>query len=143
MRLSAPALTETTFGRFPSIFARIHGKKGKVREYKALINPLSEYCIIPKVDAYLLGYPEVAFQHPTVAPPNSRTLLTYDGYNRSVVFTIGSVDVGSLHFEEVEFAAFDLPQASGFEAVIGKSLMERTTVTLDWSHRKLTLLKVK
>ena len=131
------------FERFPSIFARIEGKSGCIREYDCLIDPISDFCIVPKVDAYALGYPEVAFQHMTVGPPNSRTLLTSSGYNRTVVFTINGVKIGQLRFEDVQFVAFDLPQASGYEAVIGRSLLERTSVAVDWPEKTIKMVKQK
>jgi hypothetical protein len=39
----------------------------------------------------------------------------------------------------VEFAAVDLPQQVGFEAVIGQSLLKHTSVTLDWAHKLLRI----
>lgn len=117
------------------------GPDSKVREYRALVDPVYEYCILPKGDAYFFGHPEVAFQHMTVGPPNGRTLLTGGGFNRTVVFEVGSVEIGGLSFERVEFAAVDLPQEVGFEAVIGQSLLKRASVTLDWEHRVLRLTK--
>lgn len=115
------------------------GTNSKVREYRALVNPVYEYCVIPKGDAYIFGHSEVAFQHLTVGPPNARTLITGSGFNRTVVFEVGSVEVGGLSFERVEFAAVDLPQQVGFEAVIGQSLLKHTSVTLDWAHKLLRI----
>ncbi len=134
-------MIDTRFEKLPSLFARIKGRSGVVREYNCLLSPLSEYCIVPKVDAYSLGYSEVAFQNIIVSPPNSRTLLTNGGHHRTVVFTIDTVEIGQLLFNSVEFAAFDLPQASGYDAVIGKSLLEQASVTLDWRTRTIKLGK--
>jgi hypothetical protein len=134
-------LTEIELGRFPSVFARVKGINSKVREYRALIDPVYEYCVIPKGDAYLFGHSEVAFQQMTVGPPNARTLITGGGFNKTVVFEVGSVEIGGLFFEHVEFAAVDLPQQVGFEAVIGKSLLKHASVTLDWEHKLLRISK--
>lgn len=135
-------MTEVELGRFPSIFARVKGSNAKVREYRALIDPVYEYCIIPKGDAYVFGHSEVVFQQMTVSPPNARTLVTGGGFDKTIVFPVGSVEIGGLSFEGVEFAAVDLPQQVGFEAVIGQSLLKRTSVTLDWEHRLLRISKV-
>jgi hypothetical protein len=119
----------------------VTGSNSKVREYKALIDPVYEYCIIPKGDAYIFGHPEVAFQQLTVDPPNARTLVTGGGFNKTVIFEVGTVQIGRLSFDHVEFAAVDLPQQVGFEAVIGQSLLKHSSVTLDWGHRLLRLTK--
>ena len=111
-------------------------------EYDCLIDPASEYCTVPKVDAYTLGYPEVGFQHATVAPPNSRTFLTNGGHNRTVIVNMNSVEIGALKFEDVQFAPFDLPQASRYEALIGKSLLERASMTINWPDRTIGLVKL-
>ncbi|MDG7007048.1 MAG: hypothetical protein JRN06_02250 [Nitrososphaerota archaeon] len=134
-------MTEVALGRFPSIFVRVKGSNSKVREYRALVDPVYEYCIVPKGDAYFFGHPEVAFQHMTVGPPNARALLTGGGFNKTVVFEVGSVEIGGLSFERVEFAAVDLPQEVGFEAVVGQSLLKHTSVTMDWERRVLRLSK--
>ena len=135
-------MTEFELGRFPTVFARVTGSNSKVREYRALIDPVYEYCVIPKGDAYVFGHPEVAFQQLTVDPPNARTLVTGGGFNKTVIFEVGSVEIGGLSFERVEFAAVDLPQQVGFEAVIGQSLLKRSSLTIDWEHRLLRLSKV-
>lgn len=130
------------FGKLPSVFARVKGKSGVIVEYDCLIDPASEYCTVPKVDAYTLGYPEVGFQHATVGPPNTRTILTNGGHNRTVIVNMESVEIGALKFEGVQFAPFDLPQASGYEALIGKSLLERMSMTINWPNRTIELVKV-
>ena len=135
-------MTEVELGRFPSAFVRVKGSNSKAREYLALIDPVYEYCIIPKSDAYVFGHPEVAFQQLTVGPPNARTLVTAGGFNKTVIFEVESVEICGLSFEKVEFAALDLPQQVGFEAVIGQSLLKHASVTLDWGHKVLGISKV-
>lgn len=141
MRLPSGSVI-TKFGKLPSVFARIKGKSGITMEYDCLIDPASEYCTIPKLDAYTLGYPEVAFQHVTVGPPNARTILTNGGHNRTVIVEMRSIEIGPLKFEGVQFAPLDLPQASGYEALIGKSLLERVSFTINWPDRTMELVKL-
>ncbi|MDG6963937.1 MAG: hypothetical protein JRN27_00955 [Nitrososphaerota archaeon] len=134
-------MTEFELGRFPSLFVRVKGSNSRIREYRALVDPAYEYCIVPKGDAYVFGHPEVAFQHETVGPPNARTLMTAGGFSKTVVFEVEAVEIGGLSFEKVEFAAIDLPQEVGFEAVIGQSLLKHAVINLDWKKRLLGLTK--
>ena len=134
-------MTEFALGRFPCVFVKVKGTNSKVREYKAIVDPVYEYCIVPKGDAYLFGHSEAAFQQLTVGPPNARTMVTGGGFSKTVVFEVASVEIGLLSFERVEFAAMDLPQQVGFEAVIGKSLLKHASLTLDWGHKVLSISK--
>jgi hypothetical protein len=49
------------------------------------------------------------------------------------------VSLGPLTFDEVEFLAFDLPQACGFDVVFGRSLLRRLRYQVDFSRGLLKL----
>jgi len=132
-------LTGLGFGRFPCVYGRLKGKSGAVREYLALLDAGSDYCILPKVDAFTLGYPDVARADTIVRAPNTTTFLTPTGYDKAPLIKMSQVDVGPLVFSDVDFLAFDLPQACGFDVVLGRSLLQFLRIEMDYSTGLLTI----
>ena len=126
----------------PTTFVRLRGRNGKVREYEALLDSASQYCVMPKVDAYSLGYGE-AIQDPTTdfitRPSNLMTVATFAGYIDAPVIKVEEASFRGAAFKEVEFLAYDLPQETGFDVVIGASLLSRARAKLDMSSLNLTL----
>jgi len=121
------------------MFGRLKGQNGAVREYMALLDPGSDYCILPKVDAFTLGYPDVARADTIVRAPNTTTFVTHTGYDKAPLIKMAQVDVGPLTFRDVEFLAFDLPQACGFDVVFGRSLLHFVKFEIDYSSGLLRI----
>lgn len=130
------------FESFPTIFTKLKGQNGRMREYRAFVNPSTEYCVIPQVDAYYLNY--------TASPPNITTkeianpdsvkmLVTYSGYINAALTTIKEVVIGSASFKDVEFLAYDLPQETQFDVVLGRSLFEHARIEIDYKLKILTI----
>jgi len=136
---SAQAL-EGAFKKHPAVFARLRGRNGVFREYQALLVPATEYCILPRVDAFQLGYPEAASDSRT-SSPNNLMLASYTGYGRGTRIKIAQVEIGSMSFKDVEFLAFDTLQAVGFDVVLGLTLLRRTRLDLDFASGMLRLEK--
>jgi len=137
-------IIEVPFSKLPKLFARITGRNGKSREYQALLSPGSEVSILPRVDAYHLGYSEVLQDATTsdiTRPENWTTLVSYSSYLNAPTVIIKNVSLGPLDFNEVEFAAHDLPGETGFDLVIGHSLLKHTTTNIDYKRKLLTLGK--
>ncbi len=134
----SPAV-ELAFVKSPAVFARLRGRNGAVREYRALLVPTAEYCVLPKVDAYRLGYPEAASSGTRVPLPNTLTFASYVGYERGMVIRMAQVDIGSISFEEVEFLAFDILQAVGYDVVLGQNLLREMHLDLDFASGKMRL----
>jgi len=130
-------LTEMGFSRFPSAFARLKGQSGAVREYLALLDVGSDYCIIPKVDAFALGYPDVARSDTIVRAPNTTAFVTPAGYDKAPLIKIAQVDIGRLTFRDVEFLAFDLPQVCGYDVLLGRSLLRFLKFEVDYASSLL------
>jgi predicted aspartyl protease len=126
----------------PILFARLKGRNGKVREYEALVDSAASYCIMPKVDAYALGYGE-AIQDPSTdfitRPANLMTVATFAGYLDAPLIRVDEVSLGGQVFRNVEFLAYDLPQEAGFDVVLGASLLSRAKVKLDMSSLAVSL----
>jgi len=129
-------------GKFPTVFARVTGRNGVVREYNALVNPASELCVIPTVDAYQLGYPEVAPSDSRIPLPNTRTFASYTGYGRGTAIKMTRVDLGAISFMDVDFVAYDIMQTLGFDLVLGRNLLRETRFGQDFASGTFRLERV-
>ena len=125
------------------MFVRIRGRNSIVREFNALLDPGVEYCIIPKVDAYALGYPEAANDDPISPANNTLTFTSYNGYGKAALIEMGHVELGTLSFEKVDFLAMDIPPVTGFDVVLGRSLLQFMKVELDYSVGQLRIEDVR
>lgn len=129
--------------KLPTLFVRLRGRNGAVREYRALLSTASDYSVIPKVDAYRLGYPEAARDDPITEPMNLFRGVTYDGFWEGMLITIKEVDIGGSSVPNVDFIAMDLPQASGFDVILGRSLLAASGVLVDYSTGNVTVRKTE
>ncbi len=132
-------MTEGRFTKFPSIFVRLTGRSGCVREYQALIDVGSDYCILPQVDALTLGYPEAIEELRTAPADNVTTFAAHQGYGQAIRIRMNRVDVGKNSFEGVEFLALDLPQVTRFDVVLGESLLKFVALKIDYSTKLIHL----
>lgn len=110
-----------------------------VRELNALVDSGAEYCVIPKVDAYALGYPEAANGDPITPANNTLTFTSFDGYGKVALIKMARVEVGPMSFERVDFMAFDLPQVTGLDVVLGRSLLQFMKVEFDYSTGQIRM----
>lgn len=140
--ISPPAVVEHQFLRYPTVFSRLKGRNGTSREYQALIIPTADYCVLPKVDAFNLGYPEAASVDARIPLPNTLTFASYNAYGRGTLIKIAQVDIGSISVKDVEFLAFDLLQTVGYDVVLGRSLLGQMRLELDFPGRRLRMEKV-
>jgi hypothetical protein len=133
---------EQAFSRLPTVFTRLRGRTNAVREYRALVAPTAEYCVLPVVDAYHLGYPEAAGGGSRLPSLSGLTFASYTGYERGIAIKMANVEIGSISFRDVEFLAFDMLQATGFDVVLGQSLLRETRLDLDYGSHTLKLEKL-
>ncbi len=115
------------------------GRGGVAREYLALVSPASDYSILPKVDAYRLGHPEAARDDIATQPANLVVGLTYNGYWEGMLVVIEGVEVAGREVKDVEFIAFDMPQAGAFDVVLGGALLQALKVKIDYGTRTISL----
>lgn len=127
------------FQRFPAVFARLKGRNGCVREYNALVSPATEYSILPKVDAYRLGYPEAARDDPVTEPPNLFRGVTYDGFWEGMLISMREVAIGAVSRSNVDFIAYDIPQISRFDVILGKSFLSSSKVVIDYANNTVRI----
>lgn len=131
------------FQRFPTVFVRLRGRNGCVREYRALVSPATEYCVLPKVDAYRLGYPEAARDEPVTEPPNLFRGVTFNGYWEGMLISVKEVAVGAVSRANVDFIAFDLPQVAAFDVILGRSFLSSSSAAIDYAASEIRIGEVQ
>lgn len=141
--MPSQALVEGMLENFPAVFARLTGRNGVVREYKALVAPAAWFCVIPTVDAYQLGYSEVVPSDSRIPLPNTKTFASYTGYGRGTEIKMAQVDIGGLSFKDVEFLAYDLMQAIGLDVVLGRNLFRDLRLEENFSSGRLRVEKTE
>jgi len=127
------------FQRFPTVFVRLTGRNGCLREYRALVSPATEYCILPKVDAYRLGYPEAARDEPVTEPPNLFRGVTFNGYWEGMLISVKEVAIGGVSRTNVDFIAFDLPQVATFDVILGRSFLNPSRLAIDYAGNEIRI----
>ena len=110
-----------------------------MRELNAVLDVTADYCVIPKGDAYWLGYYEAANDDPVTPAGNTLDFISYDGYGKVALINVARVDMGSMTFRDVDFVAFELHQRMRFEALIGRSILQFTKLEFDYSLGELTI----
>ena len=127
------------FGRVPAVFARLRGRNDCVREYQALVSPAAEYSIVPKVDAFKLGYPEAARGNLVTQPANLFRGVTYGGYWEGSLVSMKEVAVGRMSASNVDFIAYDIPQIAGFDVILGRSFLAPAKAVIDYEVRAVRI----
>ena len=94
------------------------------------------------MDAFALGYQEAANDDQITPSDNTVTFASYDGYGKAALITMAGVEIGNMSFKNVDFLAFDVPQVTGFDVVLGQSVLQSTKLELDYSLRQLKLEKI-
>ena len=94
------------------------------------------------MDAFALGYQEAANDDQISTADNTITFASYDGYGKAALITMAEVEIGNMSFKNVDFLAFDVPQVTGFDVVLGRSILQSMKLELDYSLRRLKLEKI-
>jgi hypothetical protein len=131
---------KSNFETVPTIFTRLKGKNGRIREYRALISPSSEYCIIPQVDAHYLGSNRLMknIVNATIYERNNLA-LTCSGYVNALLTVIDKVEIGSISIDNVEFVEYDLPQETCFDIILGQNAFRHNRITIDYKVREIII----
>ena len=103
--------------------------------------PSSEYCVIPKVDAFALGYGEAALVDERIPSQNALHFVTSSGYGRGALIKMAQVDVGKISLEDVDFVTYDMLQPTGFDAVLGRSFLQGMKFQVDFPKHQFMLEK--
>ncbi len=122
---------------------RLKGRNGNIREYPAFLSSTFDYCAIPKVDAFALGYSEAAgagHEH-LVRAQNILDFVSSGTYERGALIKMSNVELGHMSFKDVEFLTYDLLQATGVDVILGKSLFQGMKLEIDFSSHRFKLEK--
>ena len=123
---------------------RLKGRNGNIREYQAFLSPTFEYCAIPKVDAFALGYEEaaVAGGGRIMQAANALDFASSNEYGRGALIKMTQVDIGPISLRDIEFLTYDLLQATGVDVVLGRSVLQAMKLEIDFSSHMLKLERV-
>jgi predicted aspartyl protease len=123
----------------------LKGRNGATRELRALLDPAADYCVLPRPDAYRLGYPEAAHDDLISMPPNLITLVSSVGFSQAMLIKIQELALGPLRVKDVDFLAFDLPQAACYDSILGRTffLASGARLELDYSTMTMKLTKTR
>ncbi|MEM0506913.1 MAG: hypothetical protein QXW58_06640 [Thermosphaera sp.] len=122
--------------RMPTIHIWIKGRNGKWFEFKALISTCSEYGILSKVDAFILGYDEALVDPQTaLITGDARVIpfITFTGIDYAPLIRVDEIRIGNVRARDVEFLAYDLPRESGFDVIVGQNILARCGMILNYS----------
>lgn len=117
------------------LFVRIKGKKG-IREYKAVLDTGSEYCVIPLQDARDLGY-DAYFD--AEDPGNGVKIVTKTDMAELDEIVLEEVTVADLVAKNVKAVAHYLPHIGRVEATLGLSFLKNFKTTIDFKENYLTI----
>ena len=106
---------------------------------RAILDPASDYCVVPKPDAFRLGYLEAAHDDPITMPPNLVTMSSSAGYSQGMLVKMKQVSVGGIELKDVDFLAFDLPQSVCYDAILGRSFFNKSGMKLELNYAKREL----
>ncbi|MEM2238641.1 MAG: hypothetical protein QXR26_04880 [Candidatus Caldarchaeum sp.] len=124
------------------MFVTLKGRADATREYLALLSTTSEYCVIPRVDAYMLGYVEAISDTLTdmITRPNYvTTLASVNSFIDAPLITIKEVSIGRLAVKNLEFIAFDISQEARIDVILGRNFLERVKAKIDYYNKIIEL----
>jgi predicted aspartyl protease len=116
-------------------FVRVKGSKG-TREYNAVLDTGSEYCVIPLQDARDLGYE--AYCHPDDPGDGVKAVTKTDMCEYDEI-ELEEVQVADISAKNVKALAHFLPRVSRIEATLGLSFLRNFKTTIDYETGYLTI----
>lgn len=127
-----------------TVFCRLTGANGKVRETTAVISPNYEHCFVVKKDAAQIGYPSVTYRPEDwhdAKPDEVVRVITLRGIEMGVIFRIKEISVGPLKAENVEAVVTktDLPHSVPVSMFLGRSFLKHFKLEVDPAAGTFTL----
>ena len=101
-------------------------------------------CLLPRRDVEQLGYSTGPYHRriallPEVNLGHALSLVTAGILIEAPIVRLERVAVGDIVAEDVEAIVYDLPEATGFDMLLGLSFLGRFSVTLDFRNARLTI----
>ena len=122
------------------LFVRIKGRKG-IREYRAVLDTGSEYCVIPTQDARDLGYE--AYFDPIADSGRGTTIISKTDMIELAEIELEEVSVADIVAKNVKAFAHYLPKYAGVEVTLGLSFLKNFKTSLDYANNYLTIETLK
>ena len=82
-----------------------------------------------------MGYPEAAHDDPVTRPANLIFLANSVSYSEAMMIAIEQVEIGDLRVHGVQFLAFDLPQITGFDVVLGRNIFLKANLSIEFDYQ--------
>ncbi len=76
---------------------------------------------------------------PVSQASNWVTFASYSGYGKAPLIRMAQVDLGAMSFKNVDFLALDIPQVTGYDVVLGRSLLQFLKFEFDYPASKLKI----
>ena len=119
-----------------TVFCRMKGPSGRVREVQAIIEPSFEYCLVLKNDAMQLGYPSVTFRPEDwmdTNPAEVTNLISIKGVEVGTKIKLKEVSVGSLKARDVEAVVTksEFPLTIPVGMFLGRSFLRHFRLKVD------------
>src|SRR5579872_177799 len=108
-------------------FVAVSGPAGR-RELQALIATGSSYCLLPRRDVEQLGYSTGPYHRriallPEVNLGHALSLVTAGILIEAPIVRLERVAVGDVMAEDVDAIVYDLPEATGFDMLLGLTFL--------------------
>jgi len=125
------------------LLAKFTGPNGYTRELRTLVRPGAPYCMIDREDAFRMGFIQAMLEEGPrrYELPASRIpwLATAGNFIEAPLFTLPEISLGDLSVKGVETLAYDLPDVTRIDAVLGETFLNNFTVVFDYRKRELRL----
>src|SRR5579862_9697478 len=115
--------------RHPALFIQICGPAGR-RELQGIVATASTYCLVPRRDVEQLGYSTGPYHRriallPEVNLGHALSLITAGILIEAPIVRLERVAVGGVVAEDVDAIVYDLPEATGFDMLLGLTFLQR------------------
>ncbi len=127
-----------------TVFAKLKGPKGAVRELRALMDFNTSFCQMFTKDALQLGFTEGVLRprdwqriHPTQVP----YIFGFRGIERGILMKMPEISVGRLTARDVDAMVtdLDLPRLLPVELILGRSFLDNFRLTVDGPEGTISL----
>ena len=130
------------FGR--PLTCKFTGMGGRTKELSCIIDPHFRYCAINKIDAVSLGYGQLGYKPEDWAnfkKNEAPIVLSLRGLERTILFKMNEVSVGSFVAKDVDTVVFSLniPPLVPIDAILGQSFLENRKITFDFEDHSMLL----
>ena len=127
-----------------TLFSKIKGANGKVREFTTILDFNWPYSYMLKMDALQLGYMEVSNrpqEWATLYPARVPTTLSMRGIEMCTLVSLKEVSIGKLSMKDVDAIVYHIetPPIIPIDIVLGQTFLKNFKIAVDSKRGVLTL----